>query len=360
MHKIPLAALAVLASSAAAPAPAQNVTLYGLVDAGVVSTRTQGAGTVAGVDSGITGGSRWGVRGSEDLGGGLKASFRLESGFESDTGASGQGGRLFGRSSWVGLSGGFGEMRLGRQESLGYAWFAEVGNPFGNAYLQARTASLFGTAAISERVDNSAFYFTPRVAGFQAAVGYSANASGAEGQLSTAAGTVGRRLDSRVAMAGARYAGGPVSVALVHEQRRATDALRNDAAAGNSDTLKNTLLGAAYDFGAFTLHAGYGVLQGRDFLAGARDEKTALLGASVPLGAHKLMASYQQAQGRNANLGRTDDDIRGVAVSYEYSFSKRTRLVALATQFNHVAARTGSVTGTADRRELALGLRHAF
>jgi predicted porin len=360
MHTMSLAALAALVSAAAAPALAQSLTLYGLVDAGIVGTRTQGAGTVAGVDSGITGGSRWGVRGTEDLGGGLKASFRLENGFEADTGATSQSGRLFGRQSWVGLSGGFGEVRLGRQESLGRAWFAEVGNPFGNAYLQARTATLFGTAAISERVDNSAFYFTPRVAGFQAAVGYSANASGAEGALSTAAGTAGRRLDSRVALAGARYEGGPVSLALVHEQRRATDALRNDGVAGNSDTMKNTLLGAAYDAGAFTLHAGYGLLQGRDFQAGARDEKTALIGASVPWGAHKLLAAYQQARGRNANLGRADDDVRGVAVAYEYSLSKRTRLVALATQFNHVAARSGSATATADRRELALGLRHAF
>ncbi|MEH3086194.1 MAG: porin [Xylophilus ampelinus] len=359
MKKIRSAA-AVLASVVAVPALAQDVTLYGLVDAGVVGTRTQGAGTVAGIDSGITGGSRWGVRGAEDLGGGLQASFRLENGFESDTGAAGQGGRLFGRQAWVGLSGRFGEARLGRQESLGYAWFAEVGNPFGNAYLQARTASLFGTAAISERVDNSAFYFTPRVAGVQAAAGYSANASGAEGQRATAAGTAGRRLDSRVALAGVRYAGGPVSLALVHEQRRASDALRNDATPGNAETIKNTLLGAAYDFGAFTLHAGYGLLQGRDFLAGARDEKTALLGASVPWGAHRVLASYQQARGRNANLGRIDATVRGVAVGYEYSFSKRTRLVALATQLDDVAERAGSATGTADRRELALGLRHAF
>lgn len=110
-----------LCAGFASHAQAQNsVTLYGLVDAGVehLNHVSTGGGitrmpTVAGSAA-----SRWGLRGSEDLGGGLKAVFTLESGFGSDTGALQQGGRAFGRQAVVGLSGTWGTVTLGRQLSM--------------------------------------------------------------------------------------------------------------------------------------------------------------------------------------------------------------------------------------------------
>jgi predicted porin len=95
-----------------------NVTLYGVVDAGVSFTNNQvGGGSVVRQTSGSLSSSRWGVRGSEDLGQGLKAVFVLESGFDVDTGKSAQGGRLFGRSAYVGLESQWGSILFGRQRA---------------------------------------------------------------------------------------------------------------------------------------------------------------------------------------------------------------------------------------------------
>src|ERR1700751_1206050 len=80
-----------------------SVTLYGLIDEGVNFTNNAGSGSAVQVRSGDTSGSRWGVRGDEDLGGGLSAIFRLESGFNASNGQLGEGGRLFGRQAYVGL-----------------------------------------------------------------------------------------------------------------------------------------------------------------------------------------------------------------------------------------------------------------
>jgi predicted porin len=109
--------LAVLAASGAAMAQS-SVTLYGIADAWVGSSEVKvgGVGTRQNVvDTSGVNGSRWGLRGAEDLGGGMKAIFTLESGINLDTGASGQGGLLFGRQAFVGLQSGFGTVSLGRQ-----------------------------------------------------------------------------------------------------------------------------------------------------------------------------------------------------------------------------------------------------
>lgn len=99
---------------------AQSVTMYGMMDVGVeVLSNTNGVGTVTRMPS-TTGiiPSRFGFRGKEDLGSGLSAIYTLEMGFAPDTGASGQGGRLFGRQSTVGFSGDWGAVTLGRQWTM--------------------------------------------------------------------------------------------------------------------------------------------------------------------------------------------------------------------------------------------------
>lgn len=112
-------ALAVLASIYAsgglAQTPPTNLTIFGRVDLGLVSI-DDGAGSSTRVDSGRYTESRWGLRGTEDLGAGLAAIFYLESGFAADTGTLNQGGRLFGRGAYVGLlSDRWGQVTLGRQ-----------------------------------------------------------------------------------------------------------------------------------------------------------------------------------------------------------------------------------------------------
>ncbi|MGF6758142.1 porin [Paraburkholderia sp. GAS334] len=93
-----------------------SVTLYGLIDEGFNYTSNVGGHSNYQMESGFAQGSRWGVRGQEDLGGGLKALFQLENGFDVNSGALGQGSRMFGRQAYVGLaSDRFGTVTLGRQ-----------------------------------------------------------------------------------------------------------------------------------------------------------------------------------------------------------------------------------------------------
>jgi predicted porin len=120
MKKTALTLTVLSALAAASAAHAQSVSLYGVIDTGIETvSNTAAGGTLTRMPSntGIFA-SRWGMRGTEDLGGGLKAVFTLESGFSPDTGASGQGGRLFGRQALVGLSGDWGAVTLGRQYSM--------------------------------------------------------------------------------------------------------------------------------------------------------------------------------------------------------------------------------------------------
>lgn len=129
MKKFNLVAAAALSLVSASTMAQSTVTLYGLIDAALSVTTKQAAGSVTRVEAGQLATSRWGIRGSEDLGGGMKAFFNLESTLINDTGASGLGFggntatgtsvSLFDRASLVGLSGGFGSVSVGRQNILG-------------------------------------------------------------------------------------------------------------------------------------------------------------------------------------------------------------------------------------------------
>ena len=92
-----------------------NVAMYGIMDMGVVSESGGAGGRALKLTSGIANGSRLGFKGSEDLGGGVAAIFTMDAGILADTGASAQGGLLFGRQAFVGLAGAAGTLRLGRQ-----------------------------------------------------------------------------------------------------------------------------------------------------------------------------------------------------------------------------------------------------
>src|SRR6202012_1349968 len=146
-----------------------SVTLYGLIDAGLTYTNNQGGSHNFKETSGSVNGSRWGLRGSEDLGGGLKAIFTLEDGFSIANGTFGQGGREFGRQAFVGLSSNqFGAVTLGRQDDsvvdyLGPLFLTgtqsggtQFAHPFDNDNLDN-----------SFRVNNSIKYQSVNYAGFK-------------------------------------------------------------------------------------------------------------------------------------------------------------------------------------------------
>lgn len=180
-----LAALSVFALAAGAACAQSSVTLYGVIDTGVERITNVGAtGASMTRMPGQSGGylpSRWGIRGAEDLGNGLKANFVLESGFSPDKGtnSTNQGGRLFGRSAWVGLSGNWGALSFGRQYTM-YFWSLLDADPMGPAIygLGSLDAGIPGA-----RSDNTVAY-KGTWAGFTAGATYSfgRDASGAATQ----------------------------------------------------------------------------------------------------------------------------------------------------------------------------------
>ena len=159
---------AVVLCSATVPAFAQSsVTLYGLIDEGIDFTNNSGGHQVYEMTSGYAQGSRWGLKGTEDLGGGLSAVFQLESGFNASNGALAQGGREFGRQAFVGLSSErFGTITLGRQYDSVVDYLAQTtangnwgGYVFSHPYDNDNTDNTF-------RVNNTVKYASPTFGGF--------------------------------------------------------------------------------------------------------------------------------------------------------------------------------------------------
>ena len=160
-----LLAMAVLAASGASFAQS-SVTLYGVADLGIAKTTGQSAEMV-GNSTANNGSGRFGLRGTEDLGGGLKAGFNYEAGINAEDGSIGT--KMFARAANITLSGGFGEIRLGRSLSLGFnavaayeltgtANYSIIGNTFG-----------FNNGT---RNDSEIRYTSPEMGGFQAGIGY--------------------------------------------------------------------------------------------------------------------------------------------------------------------------------------------
>lgn len=172
-------ALLLFGAGVGTPAAAQQVTLYGLIDAGVERVSNVGAS-----GSGLTRmttntgslPSRWGIRGTEDLGAGLKAGFTLESGFGPDTGVLGQGGRMFGRQAWVSLAGDWGQVALGRQYTM--LFWGTLGADFLGPHA-------FGLGSLDSYIPNSrvdnALSYKGTFGGFTAGATYSLGRDTASG-----------------------------------------------------------------------------------------------------------------------------------------------------------------------------------
>ena len=179
MFKKSLAALAVL-GVAAGYASAADVTLFGVVDTGLIYThQTFADDSKADVnnfamDSGVSSASRFGLKGTEELGNGLKVGFKLENGFQADSGALKSDKRIFDREASVSVYSDFGTLSMGRMGG--------VGSGAGTYDLVLATADAFDGGdnnvfgfATSDRYDNMVTYQTPKFAGLQATVQYSFN-----------------------------------------------------------------------------------------------------------------------------------------------------------------------------------------
>ena len=339
-----LLALAVLGAFSSAAFAQSSVQLYGIIDLGVAHY-SNGNGSVSKLGTGIQSGSRIGLKGTEDLGGGLSAFFDAETGFcanggngTANTGGNvnpyctgGPGGQGFmGRQAFAGLKGNFGAVSFGRQYTLTFLDQANI-DPFG--YGLTGTISNIGTIGAPARASQSIIYQSPNFDGFNVAGMY---VFGDGLGLTSGLGTTTSTQTTGAYNLHAGYNNGPIMVGL--------DYLRVNAATGNP-TNKHTMIVGSYDLGVAKLAGMYAQNQ-LGTAAGVSADKlnTWMLGATVPVGPGAILASYTQSKDNNVASSTS----KQIAVGYTYSLSKRTNLYA---SYAHISNQSGgsvctNATGT--------------
>lgn len=338
-----LVAIAALAAVGAASAQS-SVTLYGRIDASIVSQKTTAGGvTIAdpGVQifSGGHVGNRWGMKGSEDLGGGMKANFQLEQGFNIDDGSASVAANQFNRMAWVGLSGGFGSLNLGRQYDIVDTMYAGYDAMGSSGY--TANAALSGAGAVGDtivRQNNAVMYSTPSMGGFGATVMWAPGENKVPGVNGA-----GRHMGVMV-----KYANGPLGVGAGFQSNKAI---------GGAKATTHSMLGAQYDLGVVRLYGQYDT--GRVGAAGAGvnyKDNGYSLGAVVPLGTVRLAGAFAKEDTKN-RAGAKMQKTNAFGLLAFYDLSKRTYVYAGARQLRTKVTATGVTTKTS---KYGLGLVHDF
>jgi len=345
-HNIRCAALAAAALVAPLAHAQSNVTIYGLID---INLGVEKAGDLRrhGVDHGELNGSRLGFRGSEDLGNGLKAIFTLEQGYDPSAGTLEQGGRAFGRQSFVGLEGGWGRVTLGRQYSPAFVAidpFDATGSADRSPGLLSRKAGGV-RPAYEVRFDNMVKYRSPDFRGFSADAGYWFGER-------TSSDSTARREGDGFGIAGL-YRNGPVAASLVAQR------IQRDATGGK---VRTHGLGFSYDFGPLKAYLAYT----RDRESGSQGDgkaRTYDVGTEIKAGPQGTVAvSYAN---RNESDGSLGEDAHGWSVYYLHDLSKRTTLYTGYSQLTNrddANYAIGNITPAAgdDPRVAMAGIRHKF
>jgi general bacterial porin, GBP family len=339
-----LISIAILGAMSSAAYAQSNVTIYGIVDAGIVSERGGKAGSLTKVTSGVGSASRLGFKGTEDLGGGLSALFVLESGIKADTGESDVAGSIANRQSFVGLkSNTMGSLTLGRQYTPYYNTLAQVADPFA-AGLAGSAKNLFPAAGNNVRVSNAIVYGSPAVNGFSGDVSYAVGEQAADNSAQRQIG------------ASFGYSNGPLNARVAYNSRN------NDTVGASKDMGHNALLAVNYDFTVAKAFFAYGKNKGATgSLAATADSSDLLIGATAPVGpAGTLMASFIRKNDKN--LANQDAD--QWAIGYSHALSKRTSTyVAYAKIKNKNGALytvgNNSEAGSGDKA-FNIGVKHAF
>lgn len=339
-----LIAFAALTAAAGAMAQSSSVTIFGVADVSVAHISTSGK-NVTGLATGGNSSSRLGVRGVEDLGGGLKADFWLEGSLSMDDGTA--SGLKFDRRSTVSLSGNFGEVRLGRDKTPAYQNL-ETFHAFGDTGVGAINAhnlisgSAAGTAEGSnpKRVSNSVSYLLPKLGGVYGQVTHSFGEQAGNNSLAS---NTGLRLG---------YAAGPLNLAAAYEVARG-------GTAPASVDYKTMNLGASYQLGSFTPMLLIGSERGNN-----RRVDLLSVGVKMALGAGELRAAYTLFKDKKQD----NADSQRLALGYGYKLSKRTEIYAAVAHMSNddkAARKLGSSlaptpnTGK-NMTGYEIGLRHNF
>jgi predicted porin len=345
-----LAAVAATLLSGAAMAQS-SVTLYGQADMFVGGVKNPGSGDRAWVaNSGGMQTSYWGIKGTEDLGGGTKAVFDLNGFFRTDSGSTGRfnGDSMFSRNAYVGLQNDkFGTLKLGRNTTP-YFVSTILFNPLIDSYVFSPTIfhTYFG-AASNGVVDpgiigdsgwnNSVLYSTPNFGGLTANLIYSTGEKpGAAGKNKWGGNLM--------------YFNGPFAATVAYQQVR-FDVVADDLATAGFSRQDAVQGGVSYDFKVVKLFAQGQYIKTKATTAASGDIKhtNGQFGASVPIGAGSLLASYAYDKTENSV---SDFKRNTFAVAYDYNLSKRTDVYA--------AYYYDKITGIEHGDTFGVGMRHKF
>lgn len=377
-----LAAVAVLGAFAGS-ALAADVQLYGVVDTGLRYTHFDGDAAAAGYDavdkfemkSGQQSGSRFGFKGTEDLGNGLTAGFILENQFNSDDGSLSDSDHFFRREASLFLEGGFGKIAMGRIGSInnGVSSWAQFGmlSAFGTSW---DYSAQMGTWAVGAGIwDNMIAYQTPTFAGFTVYAQYGMGSNNNENESSS----------NRYYALGAKYANGPLNLYLAVDSINYQTA---DLTAGvNADDIDDSLtvtFGGNYDFEVVKLFAGaqyydeakistaFGLLDSADYnaqtYAGKFKGWSLGVSASIPAAGGQVLvgAGYMDAEAADSQKAAKDDELTRWVVSagYDYPLSKRTNVYGILTYAQDSLDYTDTAAKDQDPTVFAamIGLRHKF
>jgi predicted porin len=317
---------ATLALAAACPAASaqSTVNLYGLIDMSIGRTQAPGGTATQGIDSGRMTTSYWGVRGTEDLGGGLKAQFAIESFMRADTGSAGRfnADAFWARNAYVGLeSSSLGTLTIGRNTTALFVQtliFNALGDSFGFSP-SIRHYFTSGTVSGDTGWSDSVRYALPRIGGFSATL----MAAAGEGN------------GGRNAGASAQYFAGPLGAGLVWQ--------KVEKGATEPDTTTWQLAGS-YDLGGAKLYGQYGKV---DNDTTGRSFKILGIGATVPMAQVGMF---------RAQWGQLKPDIGAkrttLTLGYTHNLSKRTELYG--------ALMNDKLSGTGSGNNYGVGVRHRF
>lgn len=345
-----LLALAAVAASSAAFAQS-SVTLYGVVDVSV--ERVKGDHQVNRISSSNLSSSRIGFKGTEDIGGGLKANFALESAVTVDTGANGGGSaRFFDRAAWVGLSGGAGEIRLGRIDSSIGALAGDSSILGAQAYDDLKIVKTIAGDSY-RRVDNAITYILPTVVpGVSAQLQYSTAGIGAS-STTTGSETYGSNFGESTGLS-VKYAAGPVLAGLGYINIK-----DNDNVTAGDQRANATLVYGGYDLGVAKV-IGYYDAETKS----ARRLSVLGVKAVVPVSAETTVTAGISKAKNTAGLAANNDDAVITAVKATHKLSKRTTVYGIATLVNNEGAASVALVSptSADAKAggIAFGVAHAF
>ena len=367
MFKKSLAAVAVLGAFAGS-ALAADVQLYGLVDLGLNWTQVDNGKTTTdsfGMGSGQNSGSRFGLKGTEDLGNGYKVGFNLENSFKADDGAFDKGSRLFHRESILFVQTPYGELSAGRTGGLdsGVGRYGQMGS--GATAMStgwdniAKTSKVF--LGLGDRMDNTLTYQSPKFAGVTVLAQASLKKSNVNDKGVAIETEEGSSDADRYYALGVTYGAGALNAGLVYSQ---TDWNRTELKDQTNDDNQTVVSAFAnYDFGLVK------PMVAVQYFDGGKDVDVAntalnkgygfVVGGTAPLVGGTLKVQLGWNDYEDVKTGATEGNNIITGVGYEYPLSKRT-FVYTAAGYTQVKTEKAGVETKTKTSEVMLGMVHKF